>query len=108
MDSLETADALDARIELLRLVSIYFFFPLFQSLRDKTDPFRLYFKANKTVTDLAPWKASSVPSDVYLFRQSSLEVLHIAGICLQPFIPEVAGWRRGLKGRGSTEWCQVI
>ena len=81
MDALEMADALGAVMELLRLVCF---------------AFSMYFiqysihQANKTVTDIAPWKKTSSPSDVYACYASSLEVLRIAGICLQPFIPQTA------------------
>ena len=47
-------------------------------------------QANKTVTDIAPWKKTSSPSDVYACYASSLEVLRVVGICLQPFIPQTA------------------
>jgi len=47
-------------------------------------------QANKTLTDIAPWKKTSSPSDVYACYASSLEVLRVVGICLQPFIPQTA------------------
>ncbi|KAF5369690.1 hypothetical protein D9615_010166 [Tricholomella constricta] len=65
MESMEVGDALGEVIELLRV-------------------------ANKIFTDVAPWKASAEPAEVYACRAASLEALRVAGICLQPFVPGVA------------------
>ncbi|KIK04936.1 hypothetical protein K443DRAFT_4289 [Laccaria amethystina LaAM-08-1] len=65
LDNLEVGEALDEIIALLRL-------------------------ANKTVTTIAPWSASCPPTDVYATQLVALETLRITGICLQPFIPDVA------------------
>lgn len=65
LDNLEVGEALEEIIALLRL-------------------------ANKTVTTIAPWSASCPPTDVYVTQLVALETLRITGICLQPFIPDVA------------------
>ncbi|KAJ4468206.1 tRNA synthetases class I (M)-domain-containing protein [Lentinula aciculospora] len=64
MDKVNVADALEAIVDVLRL-------------------------ANKCLTDAAPWKSS--PGVARASYDSCLEALRVSGICLQPFIPRVAG-----------------
>ncbi|KAF9463674.1 tRNA synthetases class I (M)-domain-containing protein [Collybia nuda] len=66
MDSMEVSDALGSIIDLLRL-------------------------ANKTITDTAPWKPDTTPAEAYAAHVVSVETLRVVGICLQPFVPKVAG-----------------
>ncbi|KAG5640555.1 hypothetical protein DXG03_008118 [Asterophora parasitica] len=84
MESLELGDALGEVIDLLRV-------------------------ANKTFTDVAPWTKSASPTDVYACRTASLEALRVAGICLQPFIPDASA--RLLDALGVPEaqrtWAEV-
>ncbi|KIL58972.1 hypothetical protein M378DRAFT_85745 [Amanita muscaria Koide BX008] len=65
LDQMEVSDAVEHVVELLRV-------------------------ANKAVTDIAPWKPSTAPDVAYASYLTSLETLRVAGICLQPFIPNVA------------------
>ncbi|KAJ3881841.1 tRNA synthetases class I (M)-domain-containing protein [Lentinula edodes] len=64
MDKVNIADALEAIMDVLRL-------------------------ANKCLTDAAPWKSS--PEVARASYDSCLESLRVSGICLQPFMPRVAG-----------------
>ena len=43
------------------------------------------------MTDIAPWKKTSCPLEVRACYVTSIEVLRVVGICLQPFLPEAAG-----------------
>ncbi|RDB20211.1 Methionine--tRNA ligase, mitochondrial [Hypsizygus marmoreus] len=73
MDAMEVGEALGAIVDVLRL-------------------------ANKTLTDIAPWKKTTPPEDVYACHATALETLRVAGVCLQPFVPGVA--RRVLDALG--------
>ncbi|KAE9401572.1 hypothetical protein BT96DRAFT_880158 [Gymnopus androsaceus JB14] len=64
LDKMNVADALEAIVDVLRL-------------------------ANKCLTDAAPWKSS--PEVARASYDSCLEALRVSGVCLQPFIPRVAG-----------------
>ncbi|KAG5731989.1 hypothetical protein E4T56_gene18290 [Termitomyces sp. T112] len=66
MEQLELGDALNEIMEVLRL-------------------------ANKAINDVAPWDTNTAPADVFACRGASLEALRVVGICLQPFVPGVAG-----------------
>ncbi|KAI3615254.1 methionine-trna synthetase [Moniliophthora roreri] len=65
LDKLEMADALDEIVEVLKL-------------------------ANKCLTDVAPWNNPSPLVSLVSFT-TCLETLRVAGICIQPFTPGVAG-----------------
>ncbi|TFK63472.1 hypothetical protein BDN72DRAFT_902385 [Pluteus cervinus] len=65
LERLDLSDALEHITELLRL-------------------------ANKTITDVAPWKPSCPPEDVMACYIASVETLRVAGICLQPFVPDTS------------------
>ncbi|KAF9071105.1 tRNA synthetases class I (M)-domain-containing protein [Rhodocollybia butyracea] len=76
MDRMEAANALEKIVDLLRL-------------------------ANKTVTDAAPWK--STPEVARSTHDVCIEALRVSGICLQPFIPLVAGKLLDFLGVSRTE-----
>ncbi|KAG5650182.1 hypothetical protein H0H81_000404 [Sphagnurus paluster] len=84
MEGMELGDALGEVVEVLRV-------------------------ANKTFTDVAPWKASAQPEEVYACRAASLEALRVAGVCLQPFVPGVAARLLDSLGvpEGERTWSQV-
>ncbi|TFK37039.1 tRNA synthetases class I (M)-domain-containing protein [Crucibulum laeve] len=65
-ERLELSEALEKIIELLRL-------------------------ANKVLTDIAPWAPNTAPDTVAACYTTAMETLRVAGICLQPFTPLVAG-----------------
>ncbi|KAF9524414.1 tRNA synthetases class I (M)-domain-containing protein [Crepidotus variabilis] len=46
--------------------------------------------ANKTLTDIAPWSASSPSEVVHTTRIVALETMRVVGGCLEPFMPGVA------------------
>ncbi|KAG6849942.1 hypothetical protein H0H93_003314 [Arthromyces matolae] len=84
MERLELGDALDAIMEVLRVT-------------------------NKTITDIEPWKATTLAADVAACQGASLESLRVVGICLQPFMPGVAGRlldALGIKSEART-WAAV-
>ncbi|PBK93985.1 hypothetical protein ARMGADRAFT_1012130 [Armillaria gallica] len=64
LESLEVSDALKRIMEVVRL-------------------------ANKILTDVEPWNGDS-PAVTLTSFNTSIEALRVAGICLQPFIPDTA------------------
>ncbi len=83
LESLEVSDALKRIMEVVRLVGILacsfiitlmFVFPV---------------QANKILTDVEPWNGDS-PAVTLTSFNTSIEALRVAGICLQPFIPDTA------------------
>ncbi|KAF8076974.1 tRNA synthetases class I (M)-domain-containing protein [Lyophyllum atratum] len=77
---------------------------------DALDQIMLLLKlANKTFTDIAPWKKHLTPEEVYACRAASLEALRVAGVCLQPFVPGVAGRLLDALGvpEGERTWAEV-
>jgi methionyl-tRNA synthetase len=79
MDNLEVSDALAVIIGMLRLAST----PNLGCLLRAN-------QGNKALSDTAPWHQSMAPEDAYTIYTVTLELLHIAGICLQPFVPSSA------------------
>lgn len=65
LSNLEVSEALDHLMELLRL-------------------------ANRTITVLMPWNIKCSPEHAFGCFVASAETLRVAGICLQPFIPDAA------------------
>ncbi|GLB34388.1 putative class-I aminoacyl-tRNA synthetase family protein [Lyophyllum shimeji] len=84
MDDLEVGEALDQVMQLLKT-------------------------ANKTFTDVAPWKKSTTPEEAYACCLATLEVLRVTGVCLQPFMPGVAGRLLDALGvpEGERTWADV-
>lgn len=84
MAAMEVSDAIGLVVDHLRLVSI---------VSNAQAEFRLKCEkqANKTITDVAPWKPTTTPAEAYASHISSIETLRVAGICLQLFVPGVAG-----------------
>ncbi|KAG6853220.1 hypothetical protein C0991_005887 [Blastosporella zonata] len=66
MDALELGEVLDRIMDVLRV-------------------------ANKAINDVRPWHKDTSTADVFACRVASLEALRVVGICLQPFVPGVAG-----------------
>jgi len=82
MQNLEVSEALRHLVELMHLVC--------RSSTLITKCSINHEQANKTITDIAPWK-KSVPQDlVYATYTTGIETLRVLGICLQPFIPHSA------------------
>jgi methionyl-tRNA synthetase len=78
------------------------------------------FQANKTVTAVEPWKITTSRHIVHANYVTGIETLRVAGVCLQPILPNAAerildllGLERG-RGRtwkaveqvGGTEACE--
>ncbi|KAK7036436.1 methionyl-tRNA synthetase [Paramarasmius palmivorus] len=84
LDTLELADAIDEIVEVLKLVGCFFswYFVVLSKFSS--------FKANKCLTDVAPWSNPS-PLVSLLSYTTCLETLRVVGICIQPFTPAVAG-----------------
>ncbi|KAJ8092629.1 methionyl-tRNA synthetase [Marasmius tenuissimus] len=59
-----------------------------EALEEIVDVLKL---ANKNLTEVAPWSKNARPLDVALSYVYCIHTLAIAGICLQPFVPGVAG-----------------
>lgn len=101
MQNLEVAEALRHLIELMHIVCR--FSALCEPIVNGQN------KANKTVTDIAPWKKSVSQDLVYATYTTAIETLRVLGICLQPFIPCTAQMLMdalGLKEDGRL-WCDA-
>lgn len=60
-------------------------------------------QANSALTQLAPWSSDTSPQVTRACYDTSLEVLRVSGICLQPFVPALAGRLLDALGVGHTE-----
>lgn len=58
-----------------------------EALEHVVDVLRL---ANKTFTDVSPWKRDCPVERVLACYLASHEALRTSGICLQPFVPDVS------------------
>ena len=82
MQDREVSDALRHLVELMQLVC--------RSSALKTKCTINHQQANKTITDIMPWRKSVSQDLVYATYTTGIETLRVLGICLQPFIPRSA------------------
>lgn len=80
MEAYEVADALESIVNLLKQVH---FNHLLWDVSPNASP-----QSNMAVTEGAPWSAK--PEDAQTCYTISMETLRLAGLCLQPFIPDTS------------------
>lgn len=59
--------------------------------------------ANKALTQIEPWARNTPPETVGACWLSAMETLRVVGVCLQPFVPGVAGRLLDALGVGQGE-----